>query len=598
MANSQRSLGLLLLLLCGCTPLWSLVVPEQRSLDIRDPSQLPAAPLPQIPPPETVSNPSPTDTASRQLSLDEAIRIALANSEVVRILAGATAVASGQTIYDPAISNTAIDDARSVFDPALFVNNNFNRTEKPEAILDPTNPTGTAIFGPRVDNYTLDLGLSKRNLLGGTTKLEYIDSVSRFHPGLFPLNPEERTALSLSYTQPLLRGAGVAANVAPIVIARINTERSYFQLKDSVQSLVRGVIEAYWNVVFAKTDVWAKTQQVEQGTFAYKLAEARARIGIKNAADEAQARVSLANFKANLIAAKANLLNREAALRNILGLRPNELERLELTTPPSQVRLEPRWEELLALAQERRPDLIELKLIIEADEQAIVIANNQALPQVDAAFFYRWNGLEGRTPSLATIETGPGQFTDWTLGVNFSVPLGLRKERAGLRKAELIVQRDRANLDQGLHSALFSLAESVRNLSQFWEQYQAFKETNTAARINLDVQLAQFKAGTGNYINVLLAIADWGNAVSAEAQSLTQYNAELANLERETGTILDTHGVRFWEERFRAIGPLGRLGPRRWYPMASPPSPNVERYPEGTEPAERTFGLESPALPK
>ena len=65
-------------------------------------------------------------------------------------------------------------------------------------------------------------------------------------------------------------------------------------------------------------------------------------------------------------------------------------------------RLEPRWDELLSLAQDCRPDLIELKLIIEADEQAVVIANNLALPQVDAAFFYRWNGLEGRTPSLAT----------------------------------------------------------------------------------------------------------------------------------------------------------------------------------------------------
>jgi outer membrane protein TolC len=291
-------------------------------------------------------------------------------------------------------------------------------------------------------------------------------------------------------------------------------------------------------------------------------------------------------------------LNREAALRNILGVPPTEPLRLELTSPPSQERLEPRWEELLTLAQERRPDLIELKLIIEADDQSVVIANNQALPQVDAALFYRWNGLEGRTPSGATIETGPGQFTDWTLGVNFSVPLGLRKERAGLRKAELIVQRDRANLDQGLHSAAFSLAESVRNLAQFWEQYLAFKETNAAARINLEVQLAQFKAGRGDYVNVLLAIADWGNAVSAEAQSLTQYNTELANLERETGTILDTHGVKFFEERFRAIGPLGRLRPRRWYPSASPPSPNVERYPQGTEPVERSFGLESPVLPK
>ena len=86
------------------------------------------------------------------------------------------------------------------------------------------------------------------------------------------LNPQARGSTTLSYTQPLLQGAGVGPNLAPIVIARINTERSYFQFKDAVQELVRGVIEAYWAVVFARTDVWARRQQVEQSTAAYERA--------------------------------------------------------------------------------------------------------------------------------------------------------------------------------------------------------------------------------------------------------------------------------------------------------------------------------------
>ena len=94
---------------------------------------------------------------------------------------------------------------------------------------------------------------------------------SRFRPGVFPLNPENRTLLDLSFTQPLLQGGGTAANLAGIVIARIDTERSYFQFKDSVQEMVRGVIEAYWSLVFARTDLWARDRQVEQARFAYEL---------------------------------------------------------------------------------------------------------------------------------------------------------------------------------------------------------------------------------------------------------------------------------------------------------------------------------------
>jgi outer membrane protein TolC len=590
----MRSLGALLALMLVC--LAGCFLPEQRRLDVRDTAALPSVPLAKLGPPATVSDPEPGGE-TQMLSLDEAIRIALANSKVVRTLAGASAVSSGQTIYDPAISNTQIDDARAIFDPVLKVNNTWNRFETPRAAFSALDPTGTRIFGTRLDQYTLGAGLEKRTVTGGIAKLEYSDSVSRIQPGIFPLNPEERSALTLSYAQPLLQGASVAANVAPIVIARINTERSFFQYKDAVQDLVSGVIQAYWALVFARTDVWAKRQQVEQGEAAYKRAEARRRQGFGTAADVAQTKVALSQFKNSLIGAEANLLDREAALRNLLGLPPIETTRLVPTTPPTTARLEPRWDDIVQLAQERRPDLIELKLVLEADEQVLLQARNQALPRVDAVFLYQWNGLEGRTPSGARIGTEPGQFTDWTMGVNFSVPLGLRKERAALRSAELVLLRDRANLDQGLHSVTHTLAANVRSLAQLYEQYQASKETRVAARENLDQQFAEFMIRGAIFLNVLQAISDWGNAVSAEALTLTQYNAELANLERQTGTILETHGVFFFEERFGAQGPLGRLAPPRSYPLAVPPSANVDRYPTETRPAEESFELDRPKLP-
>lgn len=578
------SLALIALCCGGCAPLWSLVIPEQRRLEIRDEAALPRAPLPPSLPPETVTNPVPAVVKQTELSLDEAIRIALANSQVVRILAGVTAVSSGQTIYDPAIANTQIDEARSVFDPAFFLNNTRSRSEQPNGILDSTIPFGVGIFGPRVDDYTLDLGLAKRNILGGTAKLDFTDRFSRFHHGVFLLNPQDRSALTMSYTQPLLRGAGVAANVAPIVIGRINTERSYFQFKDSVQELVRGVIQAYWNVAFAHADVASRQQQVEQAEEAYKIAEAKARIGTFSAAPVAQAKAALANFRGSLVSARSNLLQREAALRNIMGLGPSEPVRIELTTEPKTTIIERDWEALVSLAETYRPDLIELKLILEADQQAVLLADNLARPQVDAALFYRWNGLEGRTPSGANIETGPGQFTDWSVGVNFSVPLGLRKDRAGLRKAELIVKRDEANLDQGLHAAVHNLAASVRNLAQFHEQYLAFKEAEIASETNYLQQKKLYETGAKQegkgviYLDVLQAISSLGDARSAKAQALAQYNTELANLERETGTILETHGVRFFEERLRSIGPMGRMGPMRPYPASVSPGPNEDRY--------------------
>jgi len=563
-------------------------------MEIRHPSSLPRARMPDVPPPRTVSQPQP-NAPTENLSLDDAIRVTLANSEVIRVLAGTTAVSSGRTVYDAAITNTGIDQARGRFDPTIGVQNNFNRQNTPGAEFGLVAPFPTQIVGDPVQDYEMSMGLSKTTVTGGSAGLDVRTNPTHVETDdVLPLNPSSRTSLDLSFSQPLLQGGGPRVNLAPVVIARIDTERSFFQLKDSVQQSVRGVIEGYWALVFARTDRWAREQQVDQSQYAFDLSEARKGVGFAASGDVAQARSALASFRAGLVSAEANILQREAALRNILGLPPSGVTEIVPVTPPSVERLGFDWTRLRDLAEEYRPDLIELKLILEADQQRLLMARNQALPRVDATALYRWNGLEGRTPDCSIVSAGPGDFTGWQLGVNFSVPLGLRQSRAQLRQQELIIMRDRANLQQGLHNATHVLAANYRNLAQFYEQYLAFKDSRAAALENLDVQFARYHSGLTSMINVLEAITTWGNAVSLEGQTLLQYNTELANLELQTGTILESHGVRFFEERYGSVGPLGRAFRDRCYPRDFRPGPNVDQYPTTSRPAEEVFDLENP----
>ncbi len=571
------------------------ILPEQRTIQFRDPVQLPKYSLPESPVPSTVSNPQP-DLEPVNLNLNEAIRIALDNSEVVRVLAGTTAASSGRTIYDVATTNTTIDQQNARFDPRLTFNNTFNRLENPQAIFDPVNPGQALITGIRNDNFNSVFSLNKDNALGGTLGLEVNATPSRMSPNLSVLNPLTRSSTNINYTQPLLQGGGSGPNLAPIVLARINTERSYFQFKDSVQEMVRGVVDAYWSLVAARTDVWARRRQIEQLSESVRLIKARFDRGLDSIADLAQAQTSLANLRAVLVTAEANVIQREAALRNILGIPPSDGRRLIPNSPPNSNRFIPDWDQIRELAADRRPDLIELKLILEADEQNLIIARNNAQPRLDAVALYRWNGLDGAMPNGNEIRSGSGSFTDWTMGVNFSVPLGLRQSRASLRQQELIIARDRANLHQGLHGAGHQLASSIRGLDQLYDQYLAYREARRAARINLNVQLARYEKNLTILLSVLQAISDWGNTISAEATALTQYNTLLATLERQTGTILETHGIVFYEERFGALGPLGRFCDQECYPLALRPTPNEDVYPVTAEPAEEIFDLQPPKL--
>jgi outer membrane protein TolC len=384
-------------------------------------------------------------------------------------------------------------------------------------------------------------------------------------------------------------------NTAPIVIDRINTTVSFFQYKDSVQQLVNGVIQAYWALVQARVDVWARTIQVDLSEQTYNREQAKLKTGLGDAGTVAQARLTFKQFSANLIAAKAAVLTQEGAIRNLLRLPPDDGRQIVPVSPPASQRLEPDWNALQRLAEQRRPDIVELKLIEEADRVRLIQAEDMTLPRLDAVALYRWNGLSGEMPNGERLATAPGQFTDWSIGVNFSVPLGLRQGRAQVRGVKLTIARDQANVDQQVHQAIHELASSVRDLDSTYEQYLAFKETREAAESNLKLQSANFRVGRVIFLNYLQALNDWGTAVSSEAQQLLNYNVTLANLERQTGTILDTHGLVFNEERFRAAGPLCPLGHDRLYPSAVSPAGKSERYPGAGEAAENAFDLKNPA---
>lgn len=564
---------------------------------IRAPGRMPKAALPDVPSPPTVARPK-ADDRPMHLSLDEAIRIALENSEVVRVLQGAGVGSSGRTIYDPAISNTQVDRARSRFDPTIRQENRFERIETPQGVFDPLAPSGARIDGEGINQYNMGLGLAKDTVTGGTAGVGVDANPLRSNAELLPLNPQSRTGVEFRYTQPLLQGGGMRANLAPVVIAQIGTERSFYELRGAVEQLVRGTVEGYWALVFARTNVWAREQQVRQAQWAYDLADARRRRGLGDAGEAAQARATLANFKANLITAQGDLLRREAALRNVLGLPPSDEALIVPVTPPAMDWVPVEWEDILRVAEENRADLVQIKLALQADEQELTVAQNQAMPRVDATAAYRVNGLDGRAPDGRWIATDAGQFTGWRLGVDVSLPLGMRDGRAELRRRELALMRDRANLRQALHAASHDLAENYRNLAQFYDQYEAFRETREAARTNLDAQSARWATGLTIYLNVLQAIASWGDAVSSEAQSLLQYNTELADLAAQTGTILEVHGIRFTEDQYRSLGPRGRFGPRPCYPMDRRPGPNEDQYPRGEEPAERAFHLDAVPTPR
>ena len=136
-------------------------------------------------------------------------------------------------------------DLQARFDLVVKQNNLWSRTNTPFAALDPADPTRARFTSTPTDTYRSELGLTKTNVLGGQWALNWTATNTRVTEGGLPLNPQTPVAVTLGYTQPLLQGAGFQVNMAPIVIARLNTERSYFQYKDGWWEAYRQVNEKF-----------------------------------------------------------------------------------------------------------------------------------------------------------------------------------------------------------------------------------------------------------------------------------------------------------------------------------------------------------------
>ncbi|MEJ7595794.1 MAG: TolC family protein [Planctomycetaceae bacterium] len=525
------------------------------------------------------------EQSERLMTLDEAIRLTLQHSEVIRVLNGVSAVSSGQTIYDTAIATTPIDQAKAVFDPVFSANSSFRHNEFPRL-----NGLGTAIIGSQTGGNDTRVGLSDKNTLGGTLDLGFDNAWD--NPAVAGFLNRNAPSATLSYTQPLLAGFGRDANTAPIVIARLQLEISYFQFKDAMQELVRGTISAYWSLVQARTELWAREKQEELLKVSVDISEAKLKVGFGTAGDVSQAKLAYANNRANLIAARANVLQREAALRNMIGLPPEDDGRIVPSTPPTRDQVQFLWEEINQTAQSRRPDLVELNLILLADQKRLVQNRNLAQPQLDAVALQRWDGLSGRILNGNRLSSSLDENNSWTMGINFSVPLSLRQSRAQVRNQELLISKDRANIQQNLHRIEHLLATSLRSVDQNFLQYEAFRDARDAATVNLQAQSAAVVSGRAILLNYLQGVSDWGNAVASEAQTLTAYNTELAGLEFQTGTILETHGIRFVEEQFASIGTHGRCFEDECYPRDLRPQENSPRYQVSGEAAENAFNLD------
>jgi len=531
--------------------------------------------------PRTIS--SLEEFTRRPVRLDECVKLALSNAAIIRddqsfgspgnpLMASPSRVPS---VYDTGIQETGflfgnrgVEAALSDFD-ALFTNSmQWGRTEDVQNSQNLGLNAGDIL---RDETGQWQARLEKPLANSGTVAIEHSWNYSQNNnTRLFP--SAYTGALQAEYRQPLLAGAGaeftrIAGPLAQglrgvsgvsqgVLISRINTDISLVDFEQSVATLTRDVENKFWDLYLA-----LQLYHSEVHTFKdiVKFKDDLL-VRIESADAEYQAMNRLYEADARMRGSLADVLSAEQRLRRLMGLPLNDGQFLTPVDVPTEARLIPSWESVLLESLSNRPELRKQKWEIRSLELQLKAAKNLSRPRLDFVSQYRVNGfgdnLLGEEDDDGLTDTGyasayesltQGDATGWGLGLQFSMPLGLRLVRAQVRNYELRLRKARVALQEQEVEVARELANAMLEMDRWYEladrgakralvctDLVEATETRVFSEDNID------PISLGRFLDAKITSRD---ADQGYLRSIVEYNKAITELNFRKGTLLQSNSV-------------------------------------------------------
>ena len=464
--------------------------------------------------------PGPAAAESARLTVDDAVRMAVQQN------LGLQAVT-----YNPAIAETDIRKARSIYDPTF------------SALLDhrggnvQADPTSAVLEQTR--NFDANASLDQLLPTGATASAAFTNFMSKDNLGI-SASRIAQPELTLSLSQPLLKGIGKKV-----------TERGITTADDAMDLSL-----ADWNQKALDTAADARNRFLTVVKTRESLATRKASLAVaRRVHEENQARVNagvLASFELQdselgVLAREKDLLDAELAerdaadqLRLTLHLPPGTA--LELPDTPWTDVPDPSEETALGIALQRRPDLAKARTSLRTAEFNEEVSRNFVLP---ALSLEGSAGVAGTATEYgnAIADLGTGKNQNWAVGLRFSVPLGNNSARADLASARLKTSQARVVVAALEESAGLEIRSALRALETRRKQEEVSRKGVSVAETRLASFLKRGKLGLATTINVLDAETNLTQAREILSSARADFQSALTSLWKSTGELLDRHGV-------------------------------------------------------
>ncbi len=510
------------------------------------------------------------------LSLEEVVAIALHNSKVIRSLQSINSSIDGRSSQpDALIGNPEPESSTTVYDSALVESNPFSGVEGALAEFDaqltsslfwdttdrPQNVVPNPVLNPFLvrDVVVHNLEIGKKTA-GGTELFfrnvtEYDRSNNPFQPP--GINSFYTTALEVEARHPLLRGRGTQVNRIPIIIARIQNDISIADFEANVRNLALDVEKTYWDLACRYRILESNKTARDRSLEAWRDKEPNP----DPVEDELRAKAQYHSFQAQVQNSLRELYNTESHLRWLLGLAATDGRLIRPTDKPTSSKVVFDWFDIHCEALIRSAELRREKWVIKQREMELIAARNQLLPDLNVTALYRWlgvgdnltsasrNGLNFPTVGSTAWEgLTEGRSQELRLGFEFAMPVGFRRELAGVRNAQLGLARERSRLKDMELNVSHLLSQAVRDMDGLLNEAETYFNQFAATTSEIEALKIRESGGQGRQVDYLLRA--YQRAVGAEIlyhQAVCNYNKAIAQVHFRKGSLLEYNNIHLAE---------------------------------------------------
>lgn len=462
-------------------------------------------------------------TLGEGLGLLEAVEITLANHPRILIAETSVEAARGGVMVESGI-----------FDPLVDASLSRNRSDSPSSELTSTESDGLA--GSVGSSWQLRSGRS----LESSIALDWLDV-----QGSVPSAGTNTASVSFTLRQPLLRGRRAEAVVGGERAAERELEGTRFDLAHAAASTLRDMVSQYWRVRAAMIDLEVLRGDESRSRDLLDQTRRLVEAQLTPAADLLQLEADLISVEANRIEGELLLFQERRLLAEAMGLGAEDAERVPLPDEPlpelgADAEL-PTASALLAIAYQRRGDLLASRERLASAELRWVVAEDSVRPRLDLVLTPSYEGLvDGNdlgdwvSPLWSNV---PGASV--SLGIGYAWPVGNQaaegariQAEMGVRQRRLEVEELRQDIGSRVPIALRTVSQTILTLERREQAIDLFEKI-------VDNELKKLRAGQSTLLDL---IAQQDRLVSSQ-QSRVRAQLALAlallDLRFETGTLVD-----------------------------------------------------------